>query len=56
MAVDLETGQVTFSPMEGGLHLMDIRDDVMMVTMDHEGEKFLSRPSLGIGRLHDDYW
>jgi hypothetical protein len=56
MAVDLKTGQITFSPYGGGVRLMDIRDDVMLVKMDADGDEYLSRAALGIGRLHDDYW
>ena len=79
MAVDLETGQVTFSPRGGGVRLVDVKDDVMLVTIamhgdhhgdhpgDHNGEHhdhdhhrdaglYASRPTLAIGRLHEDYW
>ena len=33
MAVDLGTGQVTFSPREGGVRLLDVKDDVVLVTV-----------------------
>ena len=86
MAVDLETGQVTFSPREGGVRLLDVKDDVVLVTVaghgslvtnrdhsdhdhgdhDHDHDHhhdhhddvgmYASRPTLAIGRLHEDYW
>ena len=87
MAVDLRTGQVTFSPREGGVRLLDVKDDVVLVTVaghrslvtggdhdhhdhDHHGHEhehhhhhhnhdevsYASRPTLAIGRLHEDYW
>ena len=57
MAVDLDSGQITFSPHEGGVRLMDVKDDVVLVTIPQKrGFSHGGRPTLAIGRLHDEYW
>ncbi len=55
-AVDLGTGQVTFSPYRGGVTLLDVHEDVVLVLIDPDGHDYISRPAVGIGRLHNDYW
>ncbi|XP_059080584.1 acylamino-acid-releasing enzyme-like isoform X2 [Tigriopus californicus] len=51
IVVDVNTQQITIHPEKSQV-MLDIFDDVMLV----RGEDISQRPTLRVGRFHDDYW